>query len=44
VDPGYLVWLSERREGRPYLAEIDAELRRLGIRTDPESRPHHRRH
>lgn len=43
VDPGYLVWLSERREGRPYLAEIDAELRRLGIRTDPESRPDHRR-
>jgi curved DNA-binding protein CbpA len=25
-DPGYLVWLAERREGRPYLAEIEALL------------------
>lgn len=32
VDPGYLVWLEERREGRPYLEEIDALLRRTGNR------------
>lgn len=30
VDPGYLQWLAERREGRPYLDEIDATLRRSG--------------
>ena len=35
VDPGYLVWLSERREGKPYLAEIDAVLRRTGNRPEP---------
>jgi DnaJ domain len=35
VDPGYLVWLAERPDGRPYLAEIDATLRRVGYRTDP---------
>ena len=23
VDPGYLVWLEDRSEGRPYLQEID---------------------
>jgi curved DNA-binding protein CbpA len=34
VDPGYLVWLEERREGRPYLDEIDATLRRSGYRED----------
>ena len=34
VDPGYLVWLEERREGRPYLDEIDATLRRIGFRED----------
>jgi DnaJ-like protein len=34
VDPGYLVWLSEKREGRPYLAEIDALLRHSGYRPD----------
>jgi curved DNA-binding protein CbpA len=34
VDPGYLVWLEERREGRPYLAEIDQTLRRVGYRSD----------
>ena len=32
VDPGYLEWLSQRREGRPYLDEIDAVLRRVGFR------------
>ncbi|MEZ0240476.1 MAG: DnaJ domain-containing protein [Chloroflexota bacterium] len=34
VDPGYLVWLGERREGKPYLAEIDAVLRRTGNRPE----------
>ena len=34
VDPGYLVWLEERREGRPYLDEIDTTLRRSGFRED----------
>ena len=34
-DPGYLQWLSERREGRPYLDEIDAALRRAGYRDAP---------
>jgi curved DNA-binding protein CbpA len=41
VDPGYLVWLTEKREGRPYLEEIDAVLRRLGHRsgdTGPDRR------
>jgi curved DNA-binding protein CbpA len=32
VDPGYLLWLESRPEGRPYSEEIDALLRRLGIR------------
>lgn len=32
VDPGYLVWLAERREGEPYRAEIDAVLDRIGVR------------
>lgn len=36
VDPGYLVWLEERREGRPFGAEIDAVLRRMGHRQDGE--------
>jgi len=36
VDPGYLLWLESRPEGRPYAAELDAILRRLGIRrADP---------
>lgn len=30
ADPGYLVWLSERREGRPYLGEILTALRDAG--------------
>ena len=34
VDPGYLVWLDARREGRTYRLEIDAALRRLGFRGD----------
>ena len=32
VDPGYLIWLEARAEGQPFLAEIDATLRRLGHR------------
>src|SRR5215207_6877571 len=36
VDPGYLIWLEDRAEGQPYLAEIDATLRRLGHRPGPE--------
>ena len=38
VDPGYLEWLSARPEGQPYVAEIDALLRRTGFRTDPAER------
>lgn len=34
VDPGYLQWLAERREGRPYLDEIEATLRRVGFLQD----------
>jgi DnaJ-class molecular chaperone len=37
VDPGYLVWLAERREGEPYRAEIDAVLGRMGVRRSPTS-------
>ncbi|MFI5254586.1 MAG: DnaJ domain-containing protein [Candidatus Limnocylindrales bacterium] len=33
VDPGYLTWLEAKSEGRPYLAEIDETLRRIGLRT-----------
>jgi len=33
VDPGYLVWLEDRPEGRPYRDEIDTVLRRSGFRT-----------
>ena len=38
VDPGYLVWLEERREGRPYLDEIDATLRAHRVPRGPTSR------
>ncbi len=43
VDPGYLTWLEERREGRPYLDEIDATLRRIGYREDHVPPPQKRR-
>ena len=36
VDPGYLVWLEDRPEGRRYAAEIDGLLRRTGVRQDDE--------
>lgn len=39
VDPGYLVWLEDRPEGKPYLAEIDQILRRAGFRTASEPTP-----
>ena len=32
VDPGYLVWLADRPEGRRYVEEIDTLLRRSGFR------------
>ena len=38
VDPGYLHWLAERREGRPYLDEIDAVLRRTGYLESTDQR------
>jgi len=37
VDPGYLLWLSERPEARPYLDEIETILERLGYRSGPAS-------
>jgi curved DNA-binding protein CbpA len=43
VDPGYLEWLAQRREGRRYLDEIDAALRRAGFRDDQQDRSGHRR-
>ena len=39
VDPGYLAWLEDRAEGRPYLAEIDRTLRRVGFRAEPGPTP-----
>lgn len=35
VDPGYLSWLLDKREGRPYVAEIEALLERVGYRPAP---------
>ena len=39
VDPGYLVWLEERREGRPHLDEIDRTLRAVGFRRAADAQP-----
>lgn len=39
VDPGYLVWLEERREAGPYLEEIDRILRASGYRTKSDPQP-----
>jgi hypothetical protein len=39
IDPGYLVWLEDRREGRPYLDEIDRTLRATGFRRPTDARP-----
>ena len=33
-DPGYLAWLEERREGTPYLAEIERLLARMRQEAD----------
>lgn len=37
VDPGYLVWLGEKREGRRYVAEIDALLKQVGYEATVEA-------
>jgi curved DNA-binding protein CbpA len=37
VDPGYLVWLEDRREGRPHLDEIDRTLRATGYRVNRDA-------
>ena len=39
VDPGYLVWLEDRRDGRPYLEEIDRTLRQIGFRRPEDPGP-----
>ena len=39
ADPGYLVWLEDRREGRPYVEEIDRVLRHVGFRRPDDARP-----
>lgn len=39
VDPGYLVWLEDRRLGGPYLDEIDQTLRETGYRRPTDPRP-----
>jgi curved DNA-binding protein CbpA len=43
VDVGYLEWLEDRREGKPYREEIDLLLQRLGRRGEPVSRAGRRR-
>ncbi len=35
VDPGYLEWLAVRREGAPYVEEIDGALKQVGYRPEP---------
>jgi curved DNA-binding protein CbpA len=42
VDPGYLEWLEEHREGRPYRDEIDATLRAIGRRKPAPGAAHHK--
>jgi curved DNA-binding protein CbpA len=39
VDPGYLEWLESRREGTPFLDEIDETLVRVGLRTERRRPP-----
>jgi curved DNA-binding protein CbpA len=39
IDPGYLVWLESRREGRPYRDEIDETLRRFRHRSGDMAPP-----
>ena len=35
VDPGYLMWLDDRREGARYRAEIDDILHKMSLRRPP---------
>jgi hypothetical protein len=42
-DPGYLDWLVQRPEGRPYVAEIDEARRRAEALADVRQRPTKRR-
>jgi len=44
VDPGYLVWLEEHRDGRPYAEEIDRVLRATGNRSGPDQTPERKAH
>jgi len=39
VDPGYLVWLEDRADGRPYRDEIDRTLRQIGFRKEDDPGP-----
>ena len=39
VDPGYLVWLEDRSDGRPYREEIDRTLRQSGFRKAEDPGP-----
>jgi hypothetical protein len=39
VDPGYLAWLEDHRDGRPYLDEIDRTLRAVGFRREGDPKP-----
>jgi curved DNA-binding protein CbpA len=43
VDPGYLAWLEDRREARPYLDEIDRTLRAIGFRRATDPKPNRQR-
>jgi curved DNA-binding protein CbpA len=38
VDPGYLEWLEAKPQGKHYVEEIDAVLKRAGYRKAPEMR------
>jgi curved DNA-binding protein CbpA len=38
VDPGYLEWLEGKPQGKPYVDEIDALLKRVGYRLAAEVR------
>lgn len=44
ADPGYLVWLSDRPEGRRYAEEIDSMLRRTGFRQSDDAGMANRNH
>jgi curved DNA-binding protein CbpA len=42
-DPGYLIWLAERPEGLPYLAELQALRTHADQRAKPPGRPRGKR-